>query len=186
MLLRGRFGLGGSFTQRAYPVAANTTIQKGDLLKLVASGGGDLKVTQALAAASSGAVTISGGNQALIGVALEAITTNASSIETATGKTQINVAILDPNLEIGVRFIGATVSVPTVVGTASELQDLTLGQTYRLARYTSTQGDSFYVLCAETSNGELVYVEPYTGSAAADSFGVAWTRLAISETIQQG
>lgn len=174
-LRRGRFGLGGSFNQKAYPVTASQSIRAGDLLKLSASG----TVEQAIAAPAVDSVTASGGNLPILGIALENITVDAAGREAGTGKSTLNVAILDPSLEVGMRIYHATPA-------SAKLSALTLGQTYQFVRYTQSAGNSNYYLATTTSNGELVYVEPYIGSSADDNFGVAWCRLAISETIQQG
>ncbi|MGV3613843.1 MAG: hypothetical protein ACO1SV_00790 [Fimbriimonas sp.] len=168
-LLRGRFGMGGSFNQKTYAVAASQTIRKGDLLKFSA-GAGVPTVEQAIAAPAAGNSTNSGGTAAIVGVALDDIATNASSIEAATGKGKINVAIFDANLEIGLRLLSGALSA------------LTPGTTYKFARTTNAGGtDSFYCLSAAT--GELVYVEPYVGSAQADTYGVAWCRVNADEAV---
>lgn len=177
-LMRGRFGMGGSFNQKPFAVAASQTIKQGDILAFT-GGAGVLTVQQSISAPSVGSATLSGGNLPIVGVALNNVTSNSAGVDATTGQTAVcNVAILDASLEIGIRIYNAT-------GSNAELQDLTIGTTYQFARYTATGGDSFYCLSTTTTNGELVYVEPYLGSAAADDYGVAWCRIAISETIQQ-
>jgi hypothetical protein len=176
--VRGRGGMSISVPQKLVPVAASQTIKKGDLLVLT-GGAGVLTCQQAIAAPSASTLSsLSSGTDAVLGIAQENITTNASLVEVATGKTAINVTILDPTVEIGLRIYNATAS-------ASELADLTMGQTYKFARWTTADGDSFYVLTTTTS-GEFVYVEPYPGSEASDDYGVAIVRLNLSETIQAG
>jgi uncharacterized protein with beta-barrel porin domain len=167
MLLRGRLGMGGSFNQKTYAVAASQAIKKGDLL--MKSSGGNT-VEQAISAPSTSNSTASGGSKALIGVALEDITTNASGVEAATGKTQISVAVLDANLEIGLRVL------------SGNLSSLSLGTTYQFARTTPTAGNTFY--CLSTSpTGELIYLGPYAGSGTGDTYGVAWCRVVPDKAI---
>lgn len=185
-LLRGQLGMGAAFNQKSYPVAASQTIRKGDLL---AKTSGANTVEQAIAAPAAGNATVSGGNLPILGVALEDVTTNASGVETFTGKSTVAVAILDANLELGLRFLGVTATgavTVSSVASASELQDLALFGAYQFARYTPASGNPFYVLVAATTNGELIYVAPHLGCAADDDFGVAWCRAAVSETVRLG
>lgn len=177
-LKRGRFGMGGSFNQKQFNVAASQTIKAGDILKFT-GGAGVITVEQSITAPSALSATLSGGNAVTLGIALNSVTSNSSGVDTSSNlQAVVNVAILDASLEIGLRIYNATAA-------NAELQDLTLGTTYQYARYTDANSDSFYCLSTTTTNGELVYVEPYEGSAAGDDYGVAWCRIAISETIQQ-
>jgi len=179
-LVRGRFGMGGSFNQKQYTVAASQTIYAGDVLALTVGSAGVLTVQQSIAAPSAGSVTLSGGNLPILGVALNPVTANASGVDTSTGQTAVvNVALFDASLELLLRIYNATAS-------ASQQQDLTLGVPYQFGRYTPSSGNPFYVLSTTTTNGELVYVENYLESSVTDTYGPVWTRIAISETIQQG
>lgn len=164
-MLRGQLTM--AVNQRSYAsVAASQTIYDGDIL-VVTGGAGVLTVQQSIAAPSAGSATLSGGSLVPYAVALENITTNASGVEAITGKTQISIAVFDPNLMIALRIYNATAA-------NAELQDLVLNGIYQFARYTPTTGNPFYCLSTTTTTGELTYREPYAGSAQTDDFGVAW------------
>jgi hypothetical protein len=173
---RGQLGMGGAIKQQPMTVAASQTIATGDILKLT-GGGGVLTVEQFIAAPAASNYTVT-ANAAIIGVALEPIATNASGVSTnGSGKTAINVAIFDDNLQIALRLLGVTATGSTAVSTlggASELQDLTLGTGYAVGRYTDADGASFYFVSAQATNGQLRYVEPIPAANAADDFGVPY------------
>jgi len=166
------------FNELPYTVAASQTIRKGDI---VAKTSGANTIEQSIALpGSNNSVTASGGNLPVLGIAMEDITTDAAGVEAITGKTSIRVAVFDDQLQVGLRIYNATAD-------DAELRDLALFGQYQFARFRGASATEwFYVLTTTTSNGELVYVEPYNGSALDDDYGVAWCRSAISETVRQG
>lgn len=168
--------------QEMWTVATSQTIVYGDLLVL-SSG----KASQALAAAGADALTTSGGNTLVLGMALSPITTDSSGNDTTTAPgvtvTQIPVLILDNNVDYCLRCYNATAS-------ASQLQDLTRGTKYLLGRYTNAAATaSWYVFTTGTSNGEFTYIEPFgtaqQGNAGSveqsvtDTYAAVWGRCSM-------
>lgn len=176
VLVRG--AIDGVFNELPYTVAASQTIRKGDI---VAKTSGANTIEQAIALpGSNNSVTLSGGNLPILGVAMEDITTDAAGVEAVTGKTSIRVAVFDDNLQVGLRLYNATAA-------DAELRDIALFGTFQFGRFRAASASEwFYVLSTTTTNGEMVYVEPYNGSALDDDYGVAWCRAVISETVRLG
>lgn len=158
---------GMSINQKDYQVAANTTINEGDLVT-VSSG----LVTQAMAAnATANSANAAYANGAIVGVALASITTTGSS-ETTTGRTTIPVAILDDNCEVAYRLWNATPG-------DSELQDVAIGTAYAPMRWTSSPNTiTWYAISTSTTNGAFILTEKSVGSNATDDYGVGWFKLA--------
>jgi hypothetical protein len=182
--LRPAQGSGGAFRVAPYPVAASQTIRRGDI---VALSSGSVQQAIALPGANNTA-TASGGNLAILGVALDDITTNASGVDTTSGgsagipRTHCNVAIFDDNLEVAMRLYDATL-------TNTQQSDVTVGTAYQFARFRGASASEWwYMLTITTTNGELKVVErslEVPGSALTDNYGILWTRAALSATVRQ-
>lgn len=155
-----------------YPVAASQTIKMGDFLN-VSSG----TLTQALALPGSDAgVTVSGSGQTVWGIALENCITNSSSqfVDAAgnpdgTGRTGLQVAVLDDTLNALVRIYNATAS-------SAEQQDVVLGTNYELVRYRVTSTDWFYAMGTGTSNPNVKLVEKSPESTSTEDYGWVWIK----------
>jgi len=145
-------GSGVTRIEPLWPVAASTTIKAGDLLKL-SSG----KLVQALAdPGSDNSLTTSSGNTQIAGVAGESITTdsNGQEIQGTNIKTMITLVLGDGSIDYLVRLYDATAS-------NTYLTALTRGTAYLLGRYRVTSTNLFYVITTGTSNGEMIYIEPF-------------------------
>jgi hypothetical protein len=165
----------GCFNTKVLTVAASQTIKMYDIVSLSSS-----NVQQAISLPGADTTgTASGGNLAELGIALAPITTASSGVETATGRTQIPVAIWDDNLEVAMRIYNATAA-------NAELQDLTLGTSYQFQRWRQTSTNWWYSLIVTTTNGELRFSDYYAGSNVADDYGIAWVRAILSDTVRQG
>lgn len=169
-------GGNGCFDQKPLTVAASQTINMYDIVTL-SSG----NVQQAIALpGSNNTGTASGGNLGLLGVAMAPIVTTSAGVETATGRTQIPVAIFDDNIEIAMRIYNATAS-------SAEPQDLTLGTKYQFQRWRgSSAAVWWYSFIVTTTNGEILYTEKFAGSAVDDDYGIVWGRAALSDTVRLG
>jgi hypothetical protein len=174
--VRAAQGSGGAFNQKDLPVAASTTINAGDLVKF-SSG----QLVQAIALpGSDNSATASGGNLGVVGVAMASIVTGAGGSESITGRSSIPVAIFDSNLELAMRIYNATAA-------DAEPRDLTLGTKYQFQRWRGSSASVWwYSLIVTTTNGELLYVDRYAGSAADDDYGIVWVRAALSDTVRLG
>lgn len=154
---------GESIHQRTLPVTANTAINPGDFVSL-SSGA----LVQAMGAnATANGANAAYANGAILGVAMDGCTTAE-----ANAGTSLAVAILDENLEVGLRTWNSTAG-------DSEPQDMVIGNSYALARWTSSPNTiTWYMNHTSGTNGCLVLVEKSIDSAAGDDYGINYFKLA--------
>lgn len=165
-----------SIPSRTVQIAASQTIKAGDFLGKT-SGANTFEQALALPG-SNNSVTASGGNGAFAAIACESITTTPGGVETATGKTAIQVYMLDAHLEFAIRIYNSTAS-------DAEFNDIALGTPYQLGRFRGASANEwFYVLTTTTTNGEIVPVGIYAGSSPTDDYGAVWSRLVTTEANQ--
>jgi hypothetical protein len=193
-------GTGGTtVAQRPFPVAASTTIWKGDILTLDASGNAVPLIT-----AVANAFTLNGANARVIGVALNSITTNASGVDaTTTGgwsKTTVDVALPGPENEFLFRLYDATSS-------NTNPNDVQVGGQYKVGVYlasglAATSSSRIYAVSPTTqaitgasnatpivltatahgvTTGEAVYVSKVGGNTAAN--GIWKVTAATADTL---
>lgn len=163
-------GGAGSFRQEAFPVAAGTTIYRGDIVTLTSGA-----VTQALGLANVGdvngnnAATASSGTTTILGVAMASIKTDANGIEAGTGRTTLEVAVLDDNLEIGLRIYNA-------VAADADQAHVAVGTSYRFQRWRGANLSTWWYELTTTTPGELEVVARHPGTGADEDYGVVWVR----------
>jgi len=144
----------GKARQVQYVTAA--AIKQGDFVKDNGSG----LATQALAAASAGSATSTGG-VTIIGQALH---------DAASGAT-LDVLVADDNVEFHLRIYNSTAS-------AAEPQDVSQGTSYMLSRYTaSVGGGALYMMGTGTTNPEVKVMEKSIASAVDDDYGFIWGKI---------
>lgn len=153
---------GGIVNQRAFTVAASTSIRPGDLVSLTTG-----EVVQMIALpGTDNTLSAVAGTDTVLGVALDSIDTNASGIDPERGdKTQIQVAIATDDLVVSLRIYDATAG-------DSEFQDLTVGSAYVIQRWRGDSADnSFYVLTDVTTNGNYRLMGLHEGQTDSDDYG---------------
>jgi len=144
----------GKARQVRYVTAA--AIKRGDFIKDNGSG----LATNALAAASAGTATSTGG-VSIIGQALH---------DAASGDN-LDVLVADDNVEFHMRIYNSTAS-------ASEQQDVSVGTAYQLSRYTPATGSgTVYMMGTGTTNPEFKVVQKSLASAADDDYGFVWGKF---------
>lgn len=177
---------GMSYTRRRVTIAASMTIKPGDVINKTS--GADT-YEQYIVLPTAGTTTLDGGTGAPAGIALEAITTNASGIDTTQGnKTQIEIAIWDQLIEVQLPIIAqGTATANTAitlssVAAASEPRDILTDTLYRIGRYQNAAGASTYFVSSNTTNGCITKVGVLGGDAnVAVDFWPIFTRLAVAE-----
>jgi len=146
------------------PVAPSITIYAGDLLKFTSG-----KVDQLLALpGSDNTATASGGANQIVGMAMEAITTDANGNDTnplgGFTKNTIMVAVATENF-YALRCWNATAA-------DSEIGDLVFGTAYQVARVRGAGASIWqYAFITTTTNGEFRIQEQIAGQTSASDYG---------------
>jgi hypothetical protein len=148
------------------------TIQYGDILKVTAAAETVDQVCSLPGGNNSGSLILAGVKS--IGMALAGIVTNASGVETASGRTTIPVLYFDDPTEILLRIYNAS-------GAAAEQQDVLINTNYELIRYRGASASIwFYALATSTTNANMQIVEKSPQSDAADDYGFVWAKTIVA------
>jgi len=176
---------GGFFTTRRVTIAASMTINKNDVIGKTS--GADT-FEQFIALPNAGTSTLDGGSALPAGIALEAITTNASGVDTnQNNKTTILIAVWDPQCEFCLPCLAqgtatANTSYTAITAANSQPQDFAYKTLYRLGRLQTSGGGSTYFLSSNSTNGCVKKVAVLGGDAnIAVGYWPVWIGCPLTE-----
>lgn len=173
-------------TRRRLTIAASQTIKPGDVL--TKTSGADT-AEQLIALPTAGTTTLDGGTAVVWAVALEPITTNASGIDTNAGnKTTIECQMVDETVEIlfpiiaqGTATANTSITLNSTLAGNSQPQDLAYDTAFRIGRYNSTDGSTYFI-SSNSTNGCIFKVAVLGGDAnIANGYWPIFTRIATAE-----